>query len=57
MRGPRRGVFREDRTVAMRHSRKTGDCSRNRRLYGSPARIRWYAASRAERLARRFGRH
>jgi len=41
----------------MRHSRKTGDCSRKRRLYGSPARIRWYAARRAERFARRFGRH
>src|SRR5882724_11974511 len=41
----------------MRHSRKTGDCSRKRRLYGSPARFRWYAARRAERFARRFGRH
>src|SRR5438034_4301249 len=41
----------------MRHSRKTGDCSSKRRLYGSPARIRWYAARRSERFARPFGRH
>jgi hypothetical protein len=41
----------------MRHPRKTGDCSRKRRLYGSPAQIRWNAPKRAERFARRFGRH
>lgn len=36
-------------------ARKQGDVSRKRRLYGTPAQVRWYARHRSARFARRFG--